>query len=312
MAITAMGLGTKGAPANTNLDPQNQFWSWLYAFKNAQHIGTTAYRNGLFAGFSTTQNSPAGMSVLVGANTTANSAVLEYAAGKMALLSTDGTPQVVTIPTAPTSGSRIDSIVSYIDVTNPEPDSETPGTPEYVKTVVVSGTAASSPTAPTKQQIQSALPPTVENWYHWADVRVGANQTTITNSNITDRKPTPPNLYSATILDLIYPVGSIAIGAKPSLGTWERIQGKFLWASNTAHPAGSTGGEETHKLTINEMPSHSHTISEGNGSPGSQWSLNAVQNSGRNTSMGTNKTGGGRAHNNMPPYLSVDMWRRTA
>lgn len=198
MAITAMGLGTKGAPANTNLDPQNQFWSWLYAFKNAQHIGTTAYRNGLFAGFSTTQNSPAGMSVLVGANTTANSAVLEYAGGKMALLSTDGTPQVVTIPTAPTSGSRIDSIVSYIDVTNPEPDSETPGTPEYVKTVVVSGTAASSPTAPTKAQIQSALPPTVENWYHWADVRVGANQTTITNSNITDRKPTPPNLYWTT------------------------------------------------------------------------------------------------------------------
>lgn len=312
MAITAMGLGTKGAPANTNLDPQNQFWSWLYAFKNAQHIGTTAYRNGLFAGFSTTQNSPAGMSVLVGANTTANSAVLEYAGGKMALLSTDGTPQVVTIPTAPTSGSRIDSIVSYIDVTNPEPDSETPGTPEYVKTVVVSGTAASSPTAPTKAQIQSALPPTVENWYHWADVRVGANQTTITNSNITDRKPTPPNVYSTSILDLIYPIGAIAIGAKPNIGTWERIQGRFLWASNTAHPAGATGGEENHTLTINEMPSHSHTISEGNGSPGSQWSLDSAQYGGRNTTMGTNNTGGGKAHNNMPPYLSVNMWRRTA
>ena len=121
-----------------------------------------------------------------------------------------------------------------------------------------------------------------------------------------------PNLYSATILDLIYPVGAIAIGAKPSIGTWERIQGRFLWASNTAHPAGSTGGEETHTLTVNEIPSHKHTISEGNGSSGNQWSLGAVQNSGRNTSMGTNNTGGGRAHNNMPPYLSVNMWRRTA
>lgn len=119
-------------------------------------------------------------------------------------------------------------------------------------------------------------------------------------------------VYSASILDLIYPIGAIAIGAKPSIGTWQRIQGRFLWASNTAHPAGATGGEETHTLTINEMPAHSHSISEGNGTPGSQWSLDAVQYGGRNTSMGTNSTGGGRAHNNMPPYLSVDMWRRTA
>lgn len=198
MAITAMGLGTKGAPANTNLDPQNQFWSWLYAFKNEQQIGTTTYRNGLFAGFTITQNDPGGMSILIGADDPVNSAVLEYATGKMALLSTDGTPQTVTIPTAPASGSRIDSIVSYIDVSSPNPDSETPGTPEYVKTVVVSGTAASSPTAPTKQQIQAALPSTVENWYHWADVKVAASQTVITNSNITDRKPTSPNLYWTT------------------------------------------------------------------------------------------------------------------
>lgn len=123
---------------------------------------------------------------------------------------------------------------------------------------------------------------------------------------------TPTQLTTTDVLDLIYPVGSVAIGAKPSLGTWERIQGRFLWASNTAHPAGSTGGEEKHTLTVNEIPSHSHTISEGNGSPGSQWSLGTVQNSGRNTTMKTNNTGGGRAHNNMPPYLSVDMWRRTA
>ena len=114
------------------------------------------------------------------------------------------------------------------------------------------------------------------------------------------------------ILNAIYPIGVIVCGAKPTVGTWEKVVGRFLLGSSSSHKAGSTGGEEKHKLTVNEMPSHSHTISEGNSSPGSQWSLGSVQNGGRNTSMGTNKTGGGQAHNNMPPYLSVDMWRRTA
>lgn len=313
--ITALGLGTKQAPDNVNLDPQRQFWSWLMAFRNyndPNYVGT-ASQCVYFNGFRCRQNDPAGMSILIGGEPETDSAALDLPGGRMVLLSTDGTPETVTIPTAPASGSRIDAVVSYIDTTSADPEAETPGTPEYVHTIVVSGTAASSPSAPTTEQIVSALPAGAGGqFYRWCDVKVAQGTTTITNSNITDRKPASPNVYSTSILDLIYPVGAIAIGAKPAIGTWERIQGRFLWASNTAHPAGSTGGEESHTLTINEMPAHSHSISEGNGTPGSQWSLNAVQNSGRNTSMGTNSTGGGRAHNNMPPYLSVDMWRRTA
>ena len=318
MAITAMGIGTKQAPENVNLDPQRQFWSWLTPFMSPSDRTSDNYHHqrAYFNGFAATQTEPAGMTIQIGGTAEADSAVLFIADGdktKAVLLSTDGEPEVVTIPTAPASGSRIDAVVSYIDTTSADPESETPGTPEYVKTIVVSGTAASSPSAPTDNQIVTALPAGANSrYYRWCDVKVAANQTTITNSNITDKKPMSPNLYSATILDLIYPVGAIAIGAKPSIGTWERIQGRFLWASNTAHPAGSTGGEETHTLTVNEIPSHSHTISEGNGTPGGQWSLNAAQYGGRNTSMGTNNTGGGQSHNNMPPYLSVDMWRRTA
>lgn len=200
MAITAMGLGTKQAPENVNLDPQVQFWSWLYAYQEPSPSNTVNWAGGYIKGFPITQTTPAGMSVQIGVSPSGGNdcAILEYAKRKMTLLSTDGTPQVVTIPTAPASGSRIDSIVSYVDVASPDPESETPGTPEYVKTVVVSGTAASSPTAPTKEQIQSALPPTVENWYHWADVKVAADQTVINNSNITDRKPKSPNLYWTT------------------------------------------------------------------------------------------------------------------
>ena len=307
--ITALGIGTKQAPDNVNLDPQRQFWSWLYSFKAPRSEQTTTpWRNGYFTGFSITQTDPVGMSVQIGGTDPVDSALLEYGSGKMTLLSTDGTPQVVTIPTAPTSGSRIDTIVSYIDTTSADPESETPGTPEYVKTVVVSGTASSSPTAPNKQQIQAALPPTVENWYQWADVRVAQGTTVITNSNITDKKPASPNVYSTSILDLIYPIGAIAIGAKPSIGTWERIQGRFLWASNTAHPAGSTGGSETVALGDANLP-FSAIVDKQSNTGG--WGAQFVTVPSGNYVMGA-KGSDATPHENMPPYLSVDMWRRTA
>ena len=137
---------------------------------------------------------------------------------------------------------------------------------------------------------------------------MAASQTVITNSNITDRKPTSPNVYSTSILDLIYPIGSIAIGAKPSIGTWEKIQGRFLWASNTAHPAGSTGGSETVALGDNNMPYS--TIVDKQSNVGG-WGAQFVDVPSGNYVMGTKGTNA-TPHENMPPYLSVDMWRRTA
>ena len=196
--ITALGLGTKQAPDNVNLDPQRQFWSWLRAFLNPNENGdNNAHQRAYFSGFSIRQNDPAGMSILIGGTNTPDSAVLVVApAGKPVLLSTDGTPQEVTIPTAPASGSRIDAVVSYIDTTSPDAEAETPGTPEYAHTIVVSGTAASSPSAPTHEQIIAALPAGAGGtYYRWCDVRVAQGTTTITNSNITDRKPASPNLY---------------------------------------------------------------------------------------------------------------------
>ena len=200
MAITALGLGTKGAPANTNLDPQRQFWSWLSTFKNPDELGDSGHHErAYFSGFACTQTTPAGMSIQIGGGDEVDSAAIFISSDRAVLLSTDGTPQTVTIPTAPASGSRIDAVVSYIDTTSPDPEAETPGTPEYVHTIVVSGTAASSPSAPTDAQIVSALPAGANSkYYRWCDVKVAQNQTTITNSNITDRKPTSPNVYIAT------------------------------------------------------------------------------------------------------------------
>lgn len=123
------------------------------------------------------------------------------------------------------------------------------------------------------------------------------------------------------ILNAIYPIGVIVCGAKPTVGTWEKVEGKFLLGSSSSHAAGSTGGEETHKLTVNEMPSHTHNqnppiMTYGRSSNNSMGTFTVYTNDGWKGSdlLGNPilNTGGNQAHNNMPPYLSVDMWRRTA
>jgi len=131
-------------------------------------------------------------------------------------------------------------------------------------------------------------------------------------------------LGSNYILDNVYPVGSIYMSVNSTNpknlfgGTWEQIQGKFLFGMDSSYPAGSTGGEITHKLTINEMPDHGHTIYYPN-SGGPYGNANICYPEGSATNMTwcaemckTAFTGGGAAHNNMPPYLSVYIWKRTA
>ena len=116
----------------------------------------------------------------------------------------------------------------------------------------------------------------------------------------------------------IYPIGSIyisAVSTSPSTlfgGSWERIKDTFLLAAGDKYSAGAKGGEATHKLTVSEMPSHYHN-SQGwarlsGGSNGNQ----ALLADGIDTNLHTLSTGGGQAHNNMPPYLAVYVWKRTA
>ena len=123
------------------------------------------------------------------------------------------------------------------------------------------------------------------------------------------------------LLNLLYPIGYIYISVNstnPSIifgGTWEQIKDRFLLACGTTYSNGSIGGESTHTLTSNEMPSHYHLNSPNgficntlaNGGPGA-WSGNSGNNLG--SSNTTTSTGGNQAHNNMPPYLAVYMWKR--
>lgn len=130
-------------------------------------------------------------------------------------------------------------------------------------------------------------------------------------------------LGSNYILDNVYPVGSIYMSVNSTNpknlfgGTWEQIQGRFLFGMDSSYPAGSTGGEITHQLTIDEMPEHGHTIYFPNsGGPYGKANIGYPENSGINMTWcaemcKTASTGGRAAHNNMPPYLSVYIWKRT-
>ena len=62
-----------------------------------------------------------------------------------------------------------------------------------------------------------------------------------------------------------YPIGSIYMSVNATSpatlfgGTWEALdEGRVLIGAGSSHPAGEEGGEETHKLTSSEMPSHGH------------------------------------------------------
>lgn len=118
-----------------------------------------------------------------------------------------------------------------------------------------------------------------------------------------------------------HPVGSLDIRVDEqnpgSLygGTWEKIEGKFLLSSSSSHTLGDTGGEETHTLSVQEMPVHVHTVPyrrdlSFNLGGSSLW----ITDPGTVSAYGgsTGKTGGSSSHNNMPPFLVVNTWKRTA
>lgn len=120
-------------------------------------------------------------------------------------------------------------------------------------------------------------------------------------------------------MDNIYPIGSIFISTNttnPSTyfgGKWERIKGRFLLAADdSAYKIGSTGGEATVTLTVEQIPPHYHWIDNYNsgGWPTGYMTVTANGKTGYGSNVRTGNTGGGQAHNNMPPYLVVYIWKR--
>lgn len=118
------------------------------------------------------------------------------------------------------------------------------------------------------------------------------------------------------IFDAVWPVGSIYLAynhTNPATlfgGTWARIQNTFLWAVDANGDVGVTGGEKTVTLTAAQMPKHSHggTYTNAGTARTHAW----LTSNGSAMGYDTVEAGGGQAHNNMPPYIQVSVWRRTA
>lgn len=159
------------------------------------------------------------------------------------------------------------------------------------------------------------------------------------NNNANDVQKAVDNALE--IFNLIYPIGSIYMSVNPGSpqalfgGTWEQIKDTFLLAAGNTYEAGEEGGEATHTLTTQEMPYHRHGSSillnqSGYSQTSNPWELyidNINEITGFKSTNGTagtltdvnyrqlrptTYTGNSNAHNNMPPYLAVYVWKRTA
>lgn len=122
-------------------------------------------------------------------------------------------------------------------------------------------------------------------------------------------------------------------------GAWTKVEGKFLLGSSQTYALGTEGGEATHTLTEAEAPTHTHTrgtmdITGAVGGGGQDYNTklegafyqngryqNNADSGNTNAWVGefqasrawtgaTSASGGGQAHNNMPPYRTVHIWKR--
>ena len=165
------------------------------------------------------------------------------------------------------------------------------------------------------------------------------NLITYTNKVALNQNPDVPDINKVTAEDmneikdvinnLIYPIGTYYetsdLNFDPNVmwgGTWELDEdGTVLVSKSSATGSkfnvdlGTVVGEETHTLTVAEMPSHKHSISyiKSNITPLTDAGVSGYN--GNNQGIGStsvDSTGGGKAHNIIQPSKIVNRWHRTA
>lgn len=153
-----------------------------------------------------------------------------------------------------------------------------------------------------------------------SSVGIYVGDTAPTDENVNAWMDTSEDVSGYSISELMqmaHPVGSIyqsTVDTSPQTlfgGTWERLKDRFLLAAGDTYTAGATGGEADHTLTVAEMPAHQHDITTlPSTETGTEWAGASGVSALRTQS--TTIVGGGAAHNNMPPYVAVFTWKRTA
>ncbi len=147
---------------------------------------------------------------------------------------------------------------------------------------------------------------------------------TLSNKTITTEANTITNDGNVvTTLQKVYPIGSIYINATNStnpgtllgFGTWAafgagRVPVGINDSDSDFDTAEETGGAKTHQLTISELPAHTHNVTMSTSDSDNDF-LSEGNNTGTST-FTTSSTGGDQAHNNLQPYITAYMWRRTA
>lgn len=224
------------------------------------------------------------------------------------------------------SNPRIDTVVIEID-----------WLAKTIRTVIVEGTPAVSPSAPTLTQAEGLL-----YQYPLADIDVAVGETAITTAEITARTNRRYKRHEINRL-----VGEItAYGAATAPDGWllcdgseydysdERysqlyavigstyntggetaghyrvpdLQGRVAMGSGagaglTSRSEGDQGGTETHQLTEAELAAHVHGIADSFSAAGSGTNVHIT---GTQTGVNTASTGGDTAHTNLQPYTVIN------
>lgn len=115
------------------------------------------------------------------------------------------------------------------------------------------------------------------------------------------------------------------IGSGDDGSTGNELKEYTFTASKSWNGSTSSAGAHSHTITVNNGGSHSHTASAATtgahthsvsgtaASAGAHTHTMTVNSAGAHThSVSIGNTGGGQSHNNMPPYMAVNIWRRTA
>jgi len=148
------------------------------------------------------------------------------------------------------------------------------------------------------------------------------------NADLTTMYSKGTTTFKTLIVDLVYPVGAIYLSVNSTSpatlfgGTWAVWgTGRVPVGINTGDTDFSTiektGGAKTHTLTTEQMPSHTHPITNSSYPEGVQgaksgYGYTEVALNRSNYGNYTESAGGGQAHNNLQPYITCYMWKRTA